>query len=81
MEKSNNKPENSKKNFNLIPERIQTIQEIVNRPKSNIESIIDFKNSTDSFEYPNNTEDIRELLPKKYIEFGKAISELGGKLL
>jgi len=75
------KPETTKKNFNLIPERIQTIQEMIGKPKSNIESIIDFKNSTESFEYPSNTEDIRELLPKKYIEFGKAIGELGGKLL
>jgi serine/threonine protein kinase len=69
----------SSKNFNLIPERIETIKSMVG--KSNIESIIDFKNSTESFEYPTNTEDIRGLLPKKYIEFGKAISELGGRLL
>jgi serine/threonine protein kinase len=69
------------KYYNLIPERIETIKTIINRGHGNIESIIDFKNSTESFEYPNNTEDIRELLPKKYIEFGKAIGELGGKLL
>jgi serine/threonine protein kinase len=67
-----------KKKFNLIPERIQTIQEMVT---GNIDSIVDFKNSTDSFEYPSNTEDIRELLPKKYIDFGEAIKNLGGKLL
>ena len=87
MEKKNQKndiksekSENSEnKNYNLIPERIETIQNMVG--KSSIESIIDFKNSTESFEYPSNTEDIRELLPKKYIEFGKAINELGGKLL
>jgi serine/threonine protein kinase len=66
-------------NFNLIPERINTIQNMISN--SNIDSIIDFKNSTESFEYPTNTEDIRELLPKKYIDFGKAIGELGGKLL
>jgi serine/threonine protein kinase len=64
-------------NFNLIPERLQTIQSMVN--KDNIESIIDFEDK--KLDYPTNTEDIRELLPKKYIEFGKAISELGGKLL
>ena len=68
----------SKKNFNLIPERIQTIQDMVT---GSIDPIVDFKNSTDSFEYPTNTEDIRELLPKKYIDFSKAITELGGKLL
>ena len=84
MEKKNYKTdiksENSEiKNYNLIPERINTIQNMVG--KNSIESIIDFKNSTESFEYPSNTEDIRELLPKKYIEFGKAINELGGKLL
>jgi len=73
MEKNNNK------NFNLIPERIQTIQKMTTG--CNVESIIDFKNSTETFEYPSNSEDIRELLPKKYIEFGKAINDLGGKLL
>jgi len=79
-QKSDIKTENSEyKNFNLIPERISTIQNMIG--KNSIESIIDFKNSTESFEYPTNTEDIRELLPKKYIDFGKAINELGGKLL
>ena len=67
-----------KKNFNLIPDRLHSIQGMVG---GNIDSLIDFKNSTESFEYPTNTEDIRELLPKKYIDFGKAIGELGGKLL
>jgi serine/threonine protein kinase len=84
MEKKNQKTdiktENLEyKNYNLIPERINTIQNMVG--KNSIESIIDFKNSTESFEYPTNSEDIRELLPKKYIDFGKAINELGGKLL
>jgi len=65
--------------FNFIPERIDYIQKMIKG--QNIESIIDFRNSTESFEYPTNVEDIRELLPKKYIEFGKAIQELGGKLL
>jgi serine/threonine protein kinase len=65
-----------KKNFNLIPERLEHIQSMI---IGNIDSIIDFKNS--STEYPNNTEDIRDLLPKKYIDFGKAVNELGGKLL
>jgi len=74
MDKSDNK-----KKFNLIPERINSIKEMVGG--NNIDSIIDFKNSTESFEYPTNTDDIRELLPKKYIDFGKAINELGGRLL
>ena len=68
-----------KKNYNLIPDRIQTIQEMFTG--QNIDAIVDFKNSTDSFEYPNNTEDIRDLLSKKYIDFKQAITELGGKLL
>jgi serine/threonine protein kinase len=69
-----------KKNLNSIAERIENIKDMVGG--NSIDSIIDFGNSTDSsFEYPNNTEDIRELLPKKYIDFGKAINELGGKLL
>ena len=71
--------EKKNKSFNLIPERIKTIQNMIGG--NNIESILDFKSSTESFEYPNNTEDIRELLPKKYIEFSKAINDLGGKLL
>ena len=79
MEKRQDNLETKNKNFNLIPDRIEIIKTMVGG--NNIDSIIDFKNSTDSYEYPNNTEDIRELLPKKYIEFGKAISELGGKLL
>jgi len=80
MEKKNLKNENSEyKNYNLIPERINFIQKMIG--KNSIEPIIDFKNSSESFEYQINSEDIRELLPKKYIDFGKAINELGGKLL
>ena len=73
------KQSDTKKNFNLIPDRINTIKDMFGG--SNIESIIDFKTSTESFEYPSNKEDIRDLLPKKYIDFGKAINDLGGKLL
>ena len=73
------KTSESKKNFNLIPDRINTIKDMFGG--NNIDSIIDFKNSTESFEYSTNKDDIRELLSKKYIDFGKAINELGGKLL
>jgi serine/threonine protein kinase len=69
------------KKFDLIPERISTIKNMIT---GHIDPIINFQNNTDlsqSLEYPSNTEDIRELLPKKYIDFTKAISELGGKLL
>jgi len=70
-----------KKKFDLIPERISTIKNMIT---GHIDPIINFQNNTEltqSLEYPSNTEDIRELLPKKYIDFTKAISELGGKLL
>ena len=82
MEKKSEKSDsniNKKKDFNFISERLNTIQSMTGG--DNIDLIIDFKNSTESFEYPSNTDDIRELLPKKYIDFGKAITELGGKLL
>ena len=67
-----------KKDFNFISDRVETIQNMING--DNIESIIDF-NSNESIEYSTNTRDIRELLPKKYIDFSKAIADLGGKLL
>ena len=68
------------KKINLIPDRINNIK---NLTKGNtIDSIIDFRNATEtSFEYPTNTDDIRELLPKKYIDIKKVMAQLGGKLL
>jgi serine/threonine protein kinase len=68
----------SDKNLNLIPDRINTIENMMTG--KNIESIVNFKTS-DAIKYPDNVEDIRGLLPKKYIDFGKAIGDLGGKLL
>ena len=62
-----------KGNFSKIPERINDISKLL-KDKS-VDSIIDFKSSS------NESEDIRDLMPKKYIDFGKAISDLGGKLL
>ena len=44
-----------------------------------LDSMIDFNNTTG--EQYGGSDDIRELLPKKYIDFNKAIKELGGKLL
>jgi serine/threonine protein kinase len=67
------------KNFFLIPERIENIK---NMSGKYIDLLIDFKNNnTESYEYISNVDDIRELLPKKYIDFGTAINDLGGKLL
>ena len=75
-----NKKENvNKKNFNFISDRIGIIQKMVEGDY--IDPILDFKSSSDSFEYSTNTEDIRALLPKKYVDFSKAINDLGGKLL
>jgi hypothetical protein len=64
-----------KKNFNLIHERIDEINKLLK--DKTVDSIIDFKSSSNE----SATEDIRDLMPKKYIDFGKAISDLGGKLL
>jgi serine/threonine protein kinase len=75
-----NKKENvNKKNFNFISDRIGIIQKMVSGDY--VDPILDFKSSSDSFEYSTNTEDIRALLPKKYVDFSKAINDLGGKLL
>jgi hypothetical protein len=75
-----NKKENiNKKNFNFISDRIDIIQKMVGG--NYIDPILDFKSSSDSFEYSTNTDDIRSLLPKKYVDFSKAINDLGGKLL
>ena len=70
---------NINQDFNLIPERLQYITEIFD--ENTMDSIIDFKKNEKFIEYQKNTDDIRDLLPKKYVDFGKAINELGGKLL
>jgi len=82
-----NKIENqslSKLDFNLIPDRIQSIQNIFKtksfNDKNSLDALIDF-NNTNKYNFPVDSDDIRDLLPKKYIDFGKAISQLGGKLL
>jgi hypothetical protein len=75
----NKKEKINKKNFNFISDRIDIIQKMVGG--NYIDPILDFKSSPESFEYSTNTEDIRSLLPKKYVDFSKAINDLGGKLL
>jgi hypothetical protein len=67
------------KKFNQIPYRIQVIEELTNEKL--IDSMIDFKNETSSNDISSNSEDIRELMPKKYLDFNKAIKDIGGKLL
>jgi hypothetical protein len=69
---------NEEKRFNQIPFRIETIQNLIGG--RTLDSMMDFKNDATDNITPSN-DDIRELLPKKYIDFNKAIKELGGKLL
>ena len=64
------------KKFCLIPERIETIKNMTN---NGIDSIIDFANSN-KFEYTSASDDIRDLLPKRYMDLEVAINCLGGKL-
>jgi serine/threonine protein kinase len=66
------------KKYNIIPERIKNIQEMFQGDY--IDSILDFQNHEVPL-YSKDSDDIRELLPKKYIDFAKAINDLGGKLL
>ena len=63
--------------FNQIPYRLESIKKMTEG--SILDSMIDF-NITNGEQY-GGSDDIRELLPKKYIDFNKAIKELGGKLL
>ena len=66
-----------KRNYNLIPERIEQINKMLEG--KHVESILDTKSSSETDH--TKSEDIRDLMPKKYIDFSKAIAELGGKLL
>ncbi len=63
--------------FNQIPYRIDTIRSMIDGKV--LDSMIDFKN--DISEIVSSNDDIRDILPKKYIDFNKAIKDLGGKLL
>lgn len=71
------------KKFNQIPYRINVIEEMTTNRM--IDSMIDFKNtsndSKNSSDVIRNTEDIRDIMSKKYLDFNKAIKDLGGKLL
>jgi serine/threonine protein kinase len=67
------------KNLSLIPDRINNIEKITQGKY--IEPIVNFKNLSITSQNTSENNDIRELLPKKYIDFTKAIEELGGKLL
>ena len=68
-----------KKNYNLISDRIEEINKMLGGKI--VESILDNSTNTSSETDQTKSEDIRDLMPKKYIDFSKAIAELGGKLL
>ena len=69
-----------KKKSVSIPERINNITAMLDN--TNIDSIVDFKNINDtSIINFTKSEDIRELMPKKYLDFNQAINQIGGKLL
>ena len=63
--------------FNQIPYRMECIRNMIDGKV--LDCMIDFKN--DASDNIGLNEDIREMLPKKYIDFNKAIKDLGGKLL
>lgn len=70
----------TEKKFNKIAHRINTIKDMVK--DKTVDSIVDYEVDTDIELNENLTsEDIRHLLPKKYLDFNKTIKELGGKLL
>ena len=70
----------TEKKFNKIAHRINTIKDMVK--DKTVDSIVDYEIDTDIEINENLTsEDIRHLLPKKYLDFNKTIKELGGKLL
>jgi serine/threonine protein kinase len=68
-----------KRKSTLIPKRILDIEAMIGH--TSIESIVDFNNITDQTVYNKKSDDIRELIPKKYLDFTTAINQLGGKLL
>ena len=79
MSSSKDKNKKNLQKFNQIPYRIEVIEGLTNDKL--IDSMVDFKNESTSSDVSSNCEDIRELIPKKYLDFSKAIKDLGGKLL
>ena len=65
------------KDFNTIKDRFDNIDKMLMGKQ--VDSILDFKSSSETDQ--TKSEDIRDLMPKKYIDFSKAIAEIGGKLL
>jgi serine/threonine protein kinase len=69
------------KKYNFISDRLNTIDGLLST--SHIEAIVDFKNTEeeDILNKYFKSDDIRELMPKKFLDFNTAINKLGGKLL
>jgi|UniRef100_A0A6C0HXG2 hypothetical protein len=63
--------------FNQIPFRIQSIKNMIEGKC--LDYMIDFNDTQSGGAI--NSDDIRDIMPKKYIDFNKAIKDLGGKLL
>jgi serine/threonine protein kinase len=69
------------KKYNFISDRLNTIDGLLTT--SHIDAIVDFKNTEeeDILNKYFKSDDIRELMPKKFLDFNTAINKLGGKLL
>jgi len=72
-------PNSNEKKYNKIAYRIETIQDMVK--DKNVDSIVDYAINSDEVDSVSNSEDIRHLLPKKYLDFNSTIRQLGGRLL
>ncbi len=81
MNNEENKEQSDMIKFNHIPYRIDSIKALIENKI--LDSMVDFKSDTNDFlqKVGGGSDDIREMLPKKYIDFNKAIKDLGGKLL
>tara|TARA_B100001093_G_scaffold513681_1_gene586084 strand:+ start:2978 stop:4159 length:1182 start_codon:yes stop_codon:yes gene_type:complete len=73
--------DSNEKKYNKIAYRLETIQDLVK--DKTVDSIINFEteNEDEEIDTISNSEDIRSLLPKKYLDFNTTIKQLGGKLL
>ena len=76
MPQTTNEEKTDMSKFNMIPHRLDVIKNMIGG--NVLDSMIECNNTSD---VKSSNEDIRDLLPKKYIDFNKAIKELGGKLL
>jgi len=68
----------NEKKYNKIEYRIESIKDIV-KDKC-VDSIVDYTTNSEEIDSVTS-DDIRNLLPKKYLDFKETIKQLGGKLL